>query len=416
MRKLFESKYFKIGLTFFVAGALLIILFQMVTSFSGFRQGLQSVIRVISPFIYGFVMAYLLNPVYNFVTRNLYKLTKNTFKTHKRAFNFSKAIATIMALVIFLGIVIGLMALVIPQIVSSITGIIDAMPGRMTQLNTLIVRITSNMENREIAAQIMEFWENAEDRIIDWAKDTLMPGLGVIMQKISSRVILTLKTLLNLIIGVIVCVYFLNGKDKFKAQIKKVIAALFRRDTANEIFEFGNYAHHAFGGFITGKIIDSIIIGVICFISMSIFRLPYPLLISVIVGVTNIIPFFGPFIGAVPSALIILMVSPIQALYFLILVIILQQLDGNIIGPAILGNSTGLSSFWVLFSIVIFGGLFGPVGMIIGVPVFAVIYYYAGKWIRKRLRNKGLEDRTEEYEEYNEYDFGRKEIRDEKDR
>jgi len=243
-----------------------------------------------------------------------------------------------------------------------------------------------------------------------------MPGLGVIMQKISSRVILTLKTLLNLIIGVIVCVYFLNGKDKFKAQIKKVITALFRRDTANEIFEFGNYAHHAFGGFITGKIIDSIIIGVICFISMSIFRLPYPLLISVIVGVTNIIPFFGPFIGAVPSALIILMVSPIQALYFLILVIILQQLDGNIIGPAILGNSTGLSSFWVLFSIVIFGGLFGPVGMIIGVPVFAVIYYYAGKWIRKRLRNKGLEDRTEEYEEYNEYDFGRKEIRDEKDR
>ena len=261
------------------------------------------------------------------------------------------------------------------------------MPGRMAQLNTLIVRITSNMENREIAAQIMEFWENAEDRIIDWAKETLMPGLGVIMQKISSRVILTLKTLLNLIIGVIVCVYFLDGKDKFKAQIKKVITALFRRDTANEIFEFGNYAHHAFGGFITGKIIDSIIIGVICFISMSIFRLPYPLLISVIVGVTNIIPFFGPFIGAVPSALIILMVSPIQALYFLILVIILQQLDGNIIGPAILGNSTGLSSFWVLFSIVIFGGLFGPVGMIIGVPVFAVIYYYAGKWIRKRLRN-----------------------------
>ncbi|MCR4668244.1 MAG: AI-2E family transporter [Clostridia bacterium] len=416
MRKLFESKYFKIGLTFFAAGALLIILFQMVTSFSGFRHGLQSVIRVISPFIYGFVMAYLLNPVYNFVTRNLYKLTKNTFKTHKRAFGFSKAIATIVALVIFLGVVIGLMALVIPQIVSSITGIIDAMPGRMAQLNTLIVRITSNMENREIAAQIMEFWENAEDRLIDWAKDTLMPGLGVIMQKISSRVILTLKTLLNLIIGVIVCVYFLNGKDKFKAQIKKVITALFRRDTANEIFEFGNYAHHAFGGFITGKIIDSIIIGVICFIAMSIFRLPYPLLISVIVGVTNIIPFFGPFIGAVPSALIILMVSPIQALYFLILVIILQQLDGNIIGPAILGNSTGLSSFWVLFSIVIFGGLFGPVGMIIGVPVFAVIYYYAGKWIRKRLRNKGLEDRTEEYEEYNEYDFGRKEIRDEKDR
>ena len=178
----------------------------------------------------------------------------------------------------------------------------------------------------------------------------------------------------------------------------------------NKIFDFANYCDHAFGGFIRGKIIDSLIIGVICFVAMAILRLPYPVLISAIVGITNVIPFFGPFIGAIPSAIIILMVSPIKTLYFLILVVVLQQVDGNIIGPKILGNTTGLSSFWVLFSIVVFGGLFGFPGMILGVPVFAVIYHYAGLAIRKRLKKRGLHQDTEDYEEYNEYDLSRKDI------
>lgn len=411
MKKLFESKYFKVGLALFLTGALLIVFYQIVTSFAGFKAGVDSAFRIISPFIYGFIMAYLLNPIYNWVTRNLYKVTKNRFKTHSRAFAFAKVIASIVSIVVFLGIVIGLLALIIPQMITSITGIIEAMPGRMAQLDALIEKLTVNMDNREMAASIKEFWDSIEDRAIQWAKDTLMPGLGTLMQKVSTQVILTLKTLLNLVVGLVACIYMLNGKDMFRAQAKKFIAAIFSRETGNEIIEFFQFTNRSFSGFITGKLIDSIIIGVICFIVMTIIRLPYPLLISVIVGVTNVIPFFGPFIGAIPSAIIILMVSPLQALYFLILVAILQQLDGNVIGPKILGNTTGLSSFWVLFSIVVFGGIFGFAGMILGVPVFAVIYHYIGKWLNKRLKKQGLEQDTLEYEDFNEYDLSRKELR-----
>ena len=410
MKRFFESEYFKKGAVLFCAGALLIVFFQIVTSFSGFKSGVNSVLRVLSPFIYGFIMAYLLNPIYNFLTRKLFQLTKNKFKTHKRAFTFSKAVATAVSVILIIGIVIGFLALVIPQMVESITGIIEAMPGRLSQLDSLIKDITANMEDQELAAEITEFVTSLESRVTEWAKNILMPGLGTIVQTVSSRVLLTLKTLLNLLIGLIVCVYFLNGKDKFKAQITKLVTALFRHENANKIFDFAYYCDHAFGGFITGKIIDSLIIGVICFAAMAILRLPYPVLISAIVGITNVIPFFGPFIGAIPSAIIILMVSPIKTLYFLILVVVLQQVDGNIIGPKILGNTTGLSSFWVLFSIVVFGGLFGFPGMILGVPVFAVIYHYAGLAIRKRLKKRGLHQDTEDYEEYNEYDLSRKDI------
>ena len=252
MKKVYENRYFKIGLAIFIAGALLIIFYQMVTSFSGFRSGLQSIVRVLSPFIYGFIMAYLMNPTYNFVTRVMYKATRSKFKTHAKAFVFSQAVATAVSVLIMLGIVIGLMALIIPQLIQSITGIIDALPGRMVQLDSLIRRFTASIDNQVVANNIIEFWESAEDKVIDWAKDTLMPGLGTLMQKISAQVLLTLKTLLNMVIGVIVCVYFLNGKDKFKAQVKKIVTALFKPEAAREIFELGSFTDHAFSGFITG--------------------------------------------------------------------------------------------------------------------------------------------------------------------
>ena len=186
----------------------------------------------------------------------------------------------------------------------------------------------------------------------------------------------------------------------FRSQTKKLILSISRDRVAEEIFNFLNFANKTFGGFISGKIIDSIIIGFICFGAMNVMGLPYPVLISTIIGVTNIIPFFGPFIGAIPSVVIIAIASPIQALYFLIMVVVLQQVDGNIIGPAILGNSTGLASFWVMFSIIVGGGLFGFIGMILGVPVFAIIYYYAGRIIKTKLSRKNLPVETWEYTSY----------------
>ena len=230
------------------------------------------------------------------------------------------------------------------------------------------------------------------------------------MAQISMGVYVTLRTLFNLLISVIVCVYLLNGKELFKAQIKKIISATMTKEKSDDIFEFAYFANKTFGGFISGKLIDSLIIGILCFILMTIFNLPYTVLVSTIVGVTNFIPFFGPFIGAVPSALIICVASPIKALYFLILVFALQQFDGNILGPKILGGTTGLSSFWVMFAIIVGGGFFGFTGMVLGVPVFAVIYYYFSRYIKKRLARKQMPTETADYEEFNKYDINRKDV------
>ena len=201
----------------------------------------------------------------------------------------------------------------------------------------------------------------------------------------------------NALIGIIVMLYLLNIKDTLTAQAKKVIYSLFPLPAANEMVETWRYIHSVFGGFIIGKLVDSLIIGILTFIWLSVIKMPYTVLISVIVGVTNIIPFFGPFIGAIPSAVLVLLVNPKKCVWFLLSILVIQQLDGNIIGPKILGNSTGISSFWVLFSILLFGGILGPVGMIIGVPTFAVIYRLTAKWINRRLKKKELSTITDDY-------------------
>ena len=203
----------------------------------------------------------------------------------------------------------------------------------------------------------------------------------------------------DLLIGGVSCIYILHERKKFATQGKMIIYSVFKRDTADKVMEEINYTDKMFSGFINGKIIDSIIIGILCFIITSICKIPYALLISVFVGVTNIIPFFGPFIGAIPSALIILMISPLKCLYFIIIIIALQQFDGNILGPKILGNSTGLSSFWVLFSITFFGGIWGFAGMILGVPLFAVFYDIVRKAVKKGLKKRNRMDMYEEYRE-----------------
>ena len=207
-----------------------------------------------------------------------------------------------------------------------------------------------------------------------------------------------------------ICVYILNSKEKFIAQGQKLILAVFKKERADQIFELGRLSNQTFGGFINGKILDSIIIGIICFIMMNILKLPMAILISVIVGLTNIIPFFGPFIGMVPSALILLIIEPVAALKFIIMVLVLQQIDGNIIGPKILGKTTKLASFWVMFAIIVGGGLFGFPGMILGVPFFAIVYTYISRAINRRLEEKKLETDTLLYEDFSKYDINKEDI------
>ena len=411
MKKLLKSRYTKLMLRFFIVGALLIIFNQIVGNYESFSEGVGTIKTIISPFIYGFVMAYLLSPIYNATVRGLYKLLGKYFKNKQRLFSFCKLVASIVAVVCLIGAVAGLIALIVPQGIESLTGILKSLPQRLTQLSALFNDITSKMDNKRLAMKMSEIYAQAQTNLIELAQTKLLPGMGTLVGQVSTQVLLTLKTMMNVMIGVMACVYMLNSKERFQGQFKKVILATLPKEKAEAVFDFAKFTNRTFGGFINGKIIDSIIIGIICFILMEIFGFPYPILISAIIGITNVIPFFGPFIGAIPAAIIILLVSPIHALYFLILIFILQQVDGNIIGPAILGDTTGIASFWVLFSIVIGGGLFGFIGMVLGVPVFAIIYYYFSRSINKRLEAKGLEFRTDSYEDLNKYKIDKEELR-----
>ena len=411
MKRLLENKHARLMFMIFIVGALLIIFNQIVGNYESFSEGVGTIKTIISPFIYGFVMAYLLSPIYNATVRGLYKLLGKYFKNKQRLFSFCKLVASIVAVVCLIGAVAGLIALIVPQVIESLTGILKSLPQRLTQLSALFNDITSKMDNKRLAMKMSEIYAQVQTNLIELAQTKLLPGMGTLVGQVSTQVILTLKTMMNVMIGVMACVYMLNSKERFQGQFKKVILATLPKEKAEAVFDFAKFTNRTFGGFINGKIIDSIIIGIICFILMKIFGFPYPILISAIIGITNVIPFFGPFIGAIPAAIIILLVSPIHALYFLILIFILQQVDGNIIGPAILGNTTGIASFWVLFSIVIGGGLFGFIGMVLGVPVFAIIYYYFSRSINKRLEAKGLEFRTDSYEDLNKYKIDKEDLR-----
>lgn len=410
MKRLLENKHARLMLMIFIVGALLIIFNQIVGNYESFSEGVGTIKTIISPFIYGFVMAYLLSPIYNATVRGLYKLLGKYFKNKQRLFSFCKLVASVVAVVCLIGAVAGLIALIVPQVIESLTGILKSLPQRLTQLSALFNDITSKMDNKRLAMKMSEIYAQVQTNLIELAQTKLLPGMGTLVGQVSTQVLLTLKTMMNVMIGVMACVYMLNSKERFQGQFKKVILAMLPKEKAEAVFDFAKFTNRTFGGFINGKIIDSIIIGIICFILMKIFGFPYPILISAIIGITNVIPFFGPFIGAIPAAIIILLVSPMYSLYFLILIFILQQVDGNIIGPAILGNTTGIASFWVLFSIVIGGGLFGFIGMVLGVPVFAIIYYYFSRSINKRLEAKGLEFRTDSYEDLNKYKIDKEEL------
>ncbi|MGC2873182.1 AI-2E family transporter [Ihubacter sp. rT4E-8] len=409
MRRI-QDRYVKLGLTVFAAGAALIVLYQVIVHFDKVQEGLSVIRDILSPFIFGLVMAYLLCPVYNTVVRRMYHVLKDRLPRRKMALRWARVMGTIMAMLTLTGIVGGLFALVLPETVRSILGLIQMLPDRLTDLIEWGENTFTADRYPEAAQAIEVLIKKFRDTFMEWTENDLMPMVGEYMAQISMGVYITLRTLLNLLIGIIVCVYFLNSKELFKAQTKKLISATMNKEKSDEIFEFAYFTNRTFGGFVNGKLIDSLIIGILCFILMTIFKLPYTILVSTIVGVTNFIPFFGPFIGAIPSALIICLASPVKALYFLLLVLGLQQFDGNILGPKILGGTTGLSSFWVMFAIIVGGGLFGFTGMVLGVPVFAVIYYYFSRYIKKRLARKNLPTETAEYEEFNKYDINRKDV------
>ena len=395
MKIRFEEKHIKWGLTAFLVVLCSIIVFFAIYRLRDVSEVINVILAILTPFIYGLVMAYLLCPIYNFTVRSIYALTKRVNVNIPRPLTVSKAVASLVSIIVLLVVITGILWMIIPGLVESIANIIQLLPDSMDSLRSwLDVKLVGWPEAQAVLnGWINNFTENA----IAFVTERLLPEYSSIAAGISEGVMGVFNVVKNFFLGIIICVYFLNSKENFAAQMKKIIMAVFSRKAADEIVQGAHFTNRTFGGFINGQIIDSFIIALICIIVMTLFGREYTLLISCIIGITNIIPFFGPFIGAIPSALLLLMVDTRQCIYFVIFIIILQQFDGNILIPKIQGSSTGLASFWVLFAVLVGGGLFGFIGMVIGIPMFAVIYAYVSRAINNRLEKRGLATDLAEY-------------------
>ncbi len=321
-------------------------------------------------------------------------------RKYKKLERMADVISIISSLLLAIAVIYLLLAMVIPEVMVSINGLIEVFPSSVSEFRKIILKEFEG--NEQAYNYLKQFMDTINDNIEEFLTRYLLPNMQSLMTKVYSGIFSAIDVAKNILIGIIVSVYLMGRRRQFMAQGVLVLKSICSEKVANAILEELTIANTMFGGFIRGKLVDSLIIGIICFALMSVFRMPYALLISVIIGVTNIIPFFGPFIGAVPSAFLVLIsdssgLNIAGCIYFLILILVLQQFDGNILGPKILGNSTGLSSFWVLFSILLFGGLFGVLGMVIGVPLFAVIYDLVKKSVEKSLAKKNKSEEMEKY-------------------
>ncbi|MCH5251182.1 MAG: AI-2E family transporter, partial [Lachnospiraceae bacterium] len=378
------------GITAFLVIAAGILFYYILFHGSSLSSGLNSFIGISMPIIDGFVLAYLMTPILNKIEKCIIKPLYVKAKLpmtpkNKRRIRGLSILATIVLILVVLYEFFGL---IIPEVVRSIQSIIFQFPIYINNLSNWAMGLLKN--NPDLEEVVDALINQYSSKILDYVNSNLLPNINGLVRTLSSSVFGVFKALWNFVIGFIISIYVLGSKEKFAGQAKKIAYALFDRKAGNEVISNFRFIHSTFIGFIGGKIVDSIIIGVICFICTTIIGTPYAILVSVIIGVTNVIPFFGPWIGGVPSALLVLMVDPIQALYFIILIMVIQQFDGNILGPKILGDSTGLSGFWVIFAITIFGGLFGVLGMVVGVPIFAVFYAAVKASVNKMLRKKNL--------------------------
>ena len=375
----------------FGAISLSILFFFLIYRFQGFGDAISKLTGILMPFIYGAVIAYLLKPVCNCVENFLRRLLPEKMGTA------ANMLAVTISLLFGILVVYALIMMIVPQLITSVTTLYYTARNNLNDFVDWASHQEIIASNQKLLDFIETSYDNLQDTLDNLVRTKLVPSVQSLLSGAALGVMSFVTFLKNIVIGLIVSVYLLASRKKFGQQGKLILYSLVKPRWANLIMEEIRYADRMFGGFINGKILDSAIIGVLCYIACLIFKFPSALLVSVIIGVTNVIPFFGPFIGAIPATLLILIQNPIKALWFVLFVLVLQQVDGNIIGPKILGNTTGLSSFWVLFAILLFGGLWGFAGMIVGVPLFAVIYDVIKKLVIHGLR------RNEELDMLNTY-------------
>jgi predicted PurR-regulated permease PerM len=390
-----RSFYVSLGLMLVATISVCILFFFLIQRYEGFANNWNKVMRAGQPIIIGLAVAYLLNPVMKFWERLFYKVFGKLIKNERKAKRLSRGVALAGAILVLIVVIVLFIWAIAPSIGNSIVLLVELLPGKVQ----LLIAYIQNQDfgNSEFADIFSQILITATNYFESWAKNDLLPFVQSSLTSITTGVISVVKVLVNFVIGLFVAVYVMTIQETLQGQGKKLIYAIFPPRVGNIIVHTVRKSSDIFGGFITGKIVDSAIIGCLCYIGCVILQIPSAILVSVIVGVTNIIPFFGPFIGAVPAIFLVVIQSPWHALYLLIFIIVLQQVDGNIIGPKILGNSTGLSSFWVMFAILVFGGIWGFFGMLLGVPVMAVIYYIIGKLARHFLAKKNLPTATSDY-------------------
>lgn len=408
-----DHSYIALGVTAFCVIAGSIMLFFLLFHADDVFAFLGVLSHILRPIFMGMVLAFLLLPIQRHILRFLAAFTPDALRSEPKVKWLLGGTAILLSLLFAALLFYILLAMVLPQVYLSVVGLVNAFPDYIESVQTWLLNFLE--DNPGVRDAIMPYYASAAESLenwlrtdilpnlesvtssVRWLKESVLPNVTGVVSNVSAMVIALLMLLKDLLIAVIVSVYLLARKDIFSAQSKKIVYSLFSTRHADFIVEEVRSAYRILSGFVNGKLLDSLIIGIIALVCCNLFKFPYPALLAVIIGVTNIIPFFGPFIGAIPCALLILLVSPLQCVYFCIFVLVLQQFDGNILGPKILGDSTGLASFWVLFSILLFGGLFGFAGMVLGVPVFAMVYNDLRRLVHWGLRRRRLPVETEFY-------------------
>lgn len=386
MKVEWNKKYTTIAIYAFLVISSSIIVYLMASQAEDLKIKFSGMIATMQPFIIGSAIAYIINFILNFYEKVVFEF-KYLNKLNRK---YRRGIGLLLSYLTAIIVISLFMQFVLPQLVDSIVGLANNIPQYVNDASHVITEISEkfNLESKYMN-MIVEKWNELLNYIITLLTN-LIPVIGNFIMTLGSSI-------LNIIIGIIVSIYILIDKEKFIALSRKVTFSIFSAERSKRIVELAQRSNETFGKFLSGKILDSLIIGILTFIILTIFKMPYILLISVVIGITNIIPFFGPFFGAIPSVIIILCVSPIKALWFIGIILVIQQIDGNIIGPKILGDSIGISAFWILFSLLIFAKFLGLIGMIIGVPIFAIIYSIIKENVERRLKAKGLPVETEKY-------------------
>lgn len=395
MKQKIENKYLYSGLTAFaVIGASLLLYFFFLRLNDIFAI-FSNILQILKPLIYGIVIAFLLTQIFNYFDKKLTKLFILKFKNEDKAKKWSKILSISISIAVLFLTIFLILYILIPKLMISILGIIESWSSNVENIENWIRNILK--ESPALEEMVLSAVNDSSTSILSWISGAVLPQMEMIMSSVTTGLNDMYNFITNFIVGLVFSIYILANKNKFIAQLKKMTYTILGIKKGNSLLKGARYSYKIFNGFVKGKLLTSLIIGTACYIGMLIFNLPYALLVSMIVAITNVIPFFGPIIGWIPSVILIAMISPLKALYFSILIVILQQIEGNILEPKIVGNITGISGFWVLFAIVIFGGLFGFVGMIFGVPVFAIIYHFISHQIDKYLSKKEMPIYEEDY-------------------